>query len=130
LRQLAPQTERHLTAGDRNRQLAEFALRNCADWGFDPPPYDWIVTMAFYAALHYVDAYLTERAGGSPSDHVSRDKTMDQISAFGAIAFSYRQLYRRSMTARYCPIYAFRRSAVEAVLNDMRYMQAEIHKIL
>ena len=86
--------------------------------------------MAFYAALHYVDAYLTEHAGGSPSDHASRNKTMDQVTAFATIASTYRQLYRRSMTARYYPMYAFRRSAVEAVLNDMRYIQAEIRKIL
>jgi hypothetical protein len=130
LRQLAPQTERHLTAGDRNRRLAEYTLRTCADWGFDPPPYEWIITIAFYAALQYVDAYLTEHAGGSPSDHASRDKAMDRITAFGTIAIPYRQLYNRSITARYFPMAVFKRGAVEDVLNDMRYVHAEIRKIL
>lgn len=105
-------------------------LRNSTTWGFDPQPYEWIITMAFYAVLHYVDAYLTEHAGGSPSDHASRNKTMDQVTAFRIIASEYWQLYNRSRTARYTPMAAFKRGAVEAVLNDMRYVQAEIRKIL
>jgi hypothetical protein len=130
MRRITPQAEKHLAAGDRNRELALFTLRDCATWGFDPLPYEWIITMAFYAALHYVDAYLTEHAGGSPSDHTSRDKTMDQVTALRVIAFEYRQLYSRSITARYSPMAAVKRGTVEAVLNDMRYVLAEIRKIL
>ena len=130
MRQIAPLAEKHLAAGDRNRELAQYALRTCATWGFDPQPNEWIITMAFYAALHYVDAYLIEHAGGSPSSHLSRDKAMDQVTAFRIIAFPYRQLYNRSIAARYSPLAAFRRGAVEEVLNDMRYVQAEIRKII
>lgn len=86
--------------------------------------------MAFYAALHFVDAYLVERDNGSPSNHDGRNFAVTTVAAFKPIEYAYAQLFSRSITARYDPMHSFSRGAVEAVLNDMRYVQAEIRKVL
>jgi len=129
LRQYTPQTEKHLAAGDRNRLLAGYALSNGKNW-IDPPPHEWVITLAFYAALHYVDAYLVEHGGGSPNDHAGRNFAVNTVAAFANIASAYGQLYGRSITARYDPMHPFSSGAVQSVLNDMRFVQAEIRKIL
>ena len=40
--------------------------------GLRPSPWEWVAVIAFYAAVHYVHAYLWETARESPRNHRQR----------------------------------------------------------
>ena len=59
---------------------------------------DWVVTVAFYVALHFVDAALA-LFNIHPENHQIRNK---QVSTrFRAVATKYMRLYVKSRHARY-----------------------------
>ena len=60
---------------------------------------DWIVTLAFYKALHAVDSYLADKCKIHPSNHVDRRKHVQRH--LGCIHGEYYALYHASMKARY-----------------------------
>ncbi len=65
----------------------------------DATPYrDWVVTGMFYAAVHYVEAYLATRNKHS-RDHRARDSTVKRL--LPAISHNYRSLKDESINARY-----------------------------
>ena len=53
-------TREHLDLAERDHKLAQDLLGLAASGTLRPPPYEWIAVVAFYAALHYVNAYLWE----------------------------------------------------------------------
>ena len=61
---------------------------------------DWRATGVFYAALHYVDAFLATR-GIHPPDHRARDSYVGLEPQLVAIYAAYRRLKRDSEDARY-----------------------------
>jgi hypothetical protein len=60
----------------------------------------WAVAVLFYAALHWVDAYLAA-LGHHPGDHLVRNGFVARDSTLRPIARHYLQLYNRSIDARY-----------------------------
>ena len=64
---------------------------------------DWIVTLAFYKALHAVDSYLAKQ-GIHPKSHTNKQKTGRNEyvqNRLGRIYTRYYALYRASRRARY-----------------------------
>ena len=59
---------------------------------------DWVVTIAFYVALRYVDAYFSP---DRPHDHGERLQWVVQRQRTRPIARQYRELLNQSITARY-----------------------------
>jgi hypothetical protein len=66
-----------------------------------PAYLDWQVTCLFYAALHYVDAYLiaTTPGGVRPQGHADRGR--QAATVLPAQMLDYRELRDRSEDARY-----------------------------
>ena len=65
----------------------------------DTTPYlDWAVTIAFYAALRYVDAFFYP---AEPHDHRERLTWVQTNPRTRPIYDSYVELYRQSRNARY-----------------------------
>jgi len=62
---------------------------------------DWAVTVLFYAALHYVDAYLAKAANQHPGNHDERDRLIQSHSKTSAARPYYRRLKDRATEARY-----------------------------
>jgi hypothetical protein len=67
-------TGEHLETAERNRDLARLLLApsmaaSLSTHGFRQPPYEWVAVIVFYAAVHYVNAYLWERLRLEPNDH-------------------------------------------------------------
>jgi hypothetical protein len=62
----------------------------------NPDHCDWIAVVAFYAALHWVDAYLAV-LGNHPQNHRERNLIVTLLP----IAFEYSLLYSTSRRARY-----------------------------
>lgn len=84
-------------------QHKEQWLRNRDFLGCIPPKHnDWLVTAAFYTALHAVDALLLAK-GHSTHSHSSRNAILSQTRQFLAVYRSYQPLYMLSRTVRYVP---------------------------
>ena len=61
---------------------------------------DWAMTVLFYAALHYIDAFL-DRVGIDPGGHQERDKLVQNRKELCPIWHQYKFLKNRSINARY-----------------------------
>ncbi len=86
-----PNRDQHLQKAEHNEQFSNSLL---------PTAYiDWAVTGLFYSALHYIDAYLSNR-GMHPSTHTRRDNKA-KGSLPKDIWGSYRYLKDASRDARY-----------------------------
>jgi len=91
----------HLRKAHHNENFLKMVQAN------DPGPSflyaDWLVTIAFYIALHFVDAKLARR---TPPLHPQRHPVRNNyVSRFlpPDVARDYLYLYNKSMIARYYP---------------------------
>ena len=62
---------------------------------------DWIVIIAFYQALHWVDAYLLSKEGCQPIGHKKRLKAVRRSAALRPIHGHFNNMYNASLHARY-----------------------------
>lgn len=67
-------TELHLATASQNRDFAAILVNTYDD---APPSLNWAAVAAFYAAVHYVNAYLWEIARVEPSNHLERAKLIN-----------------------------------------------------
>lgn len=101
---------------DRNAHLKrahdneEFARSLELDQGFYV---DWAITFLFYAAVHYIDAYLALKPYHPPSHH-HRDTEIQRNGSLNQIWNDYRRLKDLSESARY-EIANYHRSDFRAV---------------
>lgn len=73
----------------------------------------WIVTALFYAALHYVDAFLAQQGYAAITErHEERRRLIRQFQATRNVDHAYRRLEQLSWIARY--------DAVTVTLDDLR----------
>jgi hypothetical protein len=80
----------------------------------EPINREWIVTAAFYAALHWIEAYFDNRYSRHSTSHRARN---DDVMRFGLpIASEYFDLYWASRQARY-DLYRFTQEEVEELIN-------------
>ena len=71
---------------------------------------EWQVTILFYSALHYVDAFLATQ-GTHPKSHHER---FGLVSNLTDVARYYETLFKRSMNARY-HLYEFTPQEVDRI---------------
>ena len=91
-----PSQAEHLAKAESNQRLA-LAFQN-------GPHVDWSVTVLFYAALHLVEAAL---APVHSTNHADRNPNIQHDPHLNAIYLYYRELYRRSLDARYdCVVFS------------------------
>ena len=64
-------TSEHVETAQRCRDIANLLLDATSP---TPPPYEWAIVLMFYAAVHYVNAYLWERQRFEPADHLERQQ--------------------------------------------------------
>ncbi len=87
-----PITEDHIAFAEHNEKFV-------GSFDLDSTVYtDWVVTGMFYAALHYVEAYLA-LLGEQPEDHRARDSHVKRHMP--EIGKDYRRLKDDSINARY-----------------------------
>lgn len=87
-----PAQRQHWLQAEHNEQFL-------SSLDLDQTPFlDWAITVCFYAALHYVDAYLA-LLGLHPSTHSEREKEVRH--RLRPLYFHYRSLKRHSLDARY-----------------------------
>jgi hypothetical protein len=103
-------THNHLANARRNESFATFLLRSYLNSRGQQPPPDqpvellWCVVVAFYSAVHYVNAYLWEKYHFSPPNHAAREQRIYADPTLARIAVSYDTLKDWGMQARYDPV--------------------------
>lgn len=86
----------HLDWAEENERTAQRLDKS------NPNQAAWAITIVFYAALHYVDAYVLAHFRSRPVDHAERDDIVrSDDSELKTIAVSYRRLKDMSRQARY-----------------------------
>jgi hypothetical protein len=98
---MKPETQGYLGRADRHRALAYSLLAPAQAGLLTPPPLDWALVAGFYAALHYVQAYVWETQHHRAATHDDLRDTIKRTYQLRSIEFQYRQLLDRSWQARY-----------------------------
>ncbi len=62
---------------------------------------EWAITVKFYAALHYVQAYFASRSGRTPATHDRRATAIQRDPLISGAYDDYRELEDISREARY-----------------------------
>lgn len=89
-----PDRNSHLQKATDNETLAR-----SLNWD-DTTEADWAVTMLFYSALHYIDAFLAGK-NTHPRDHQARDSAIENNGTISVLYNDYRRLKDGSRSARY-----------------------------
>lgn len=90
-----PNPIQHKQQVDHNKALIQHL-------DLDTTPYlDWVVTVAFYAALHFVEWFLTSKGRAGRRDHKLRDAYISHETELRAIYSDYTELKYQSEGARY-----------------------------
>src|SRR5256885_1093085 len=91
-----PSQQAHLELARRNQELIEHLSKDLHRFP------DWVTTVAFYRALHLVEAVFAEdadiRHGG---DHGSRQRHLKSNRKYTTIYKAYHPLWTASIVARY-----------------------------
>ena len=98
---------------EENRECAYSALAQAT-----PCQSRWSVVMGFYAAVHYVNAYLWERLQIEPHDHAERRSFVLTLADFRPIEYEYRRLYDRAYVARYQPGHVVANADARKLLDE------------
>jgi hypothetical protein len=112
----------HIKAANHNQEVIEALLPRLNDFA------DWITIIAFYKALHIVEAVFA--TGKEPSmrhgiDHNMRAQILKTTNKYKHIWANYRPLYNASMVARYLEdpscnfnVYLTPQQVRNSILND------------
>jgi hypothetical protein len=100
-----PETIQHLETAARNRELARALVSLGPTMGLPSPPFEWVAVVAFYAAVHYVNAILWEWGGVKPDTHTERTWYVEYHPPLAAFRLEYRHLNIHGWNARYAAGY-------------------------
>ena len=119
-----PSTQAHKSKQSR----AQLALSDLQQSRNSSHHADWIVTLAFYKALHAVDSYLAELEI-HPKGHLERNRHVQEC--LGSIHRAYSALYRASRRARYDDFtYQDRPQDVGTLVNRSSNIESYINTLL
>jgi hypothetical protein len=96
-----PRAVEQLATADRFRALARALASAPGAALVTPPPRDWALVVAFYAAVQYLGAYLWEKQRVEFRSHQTREQAMRTVGALRAAEVAYVRLRRLSESTRY-----------------------------
>ena len=96
-----------------------------------PTPWEWVAVIAFYAAVHYVNAYLWETRRLKPANHGHRGAEIRADSRLVWCRAGYRALQDTGFRARYVETYTLEEQRARSLLNtDLRLVEATVMQAL
>ncbi|MFN8636197.1 MAG: hypothetical protein U0893_20290 [Chloroflexota bacterium] len=110
-------TGEHLDIAARNQKLVRDLLALAAPGALQPPPYEWIAVIAFYSALHYVDAYLWEILQRETRSHPRRAAWVRQDRGLNPCTGEYHRLWNAGGSARYDRGFSVPASEADELVN-------------
>lgn len=127
---MKPETLPKIETAGHHRDSARALLAVVPQLGLPHPPYEWVAVMAFYAAVHYLNAYIWEQEGKNLY-HPDRKKYVNAHQPLAGIRAEYAQLADEGWKARYTPGYRLQRQAAEdLVTHDIAAIEATVCKLL
>ena len=120
---MATKTE-HLTKSANNETFAG-SLDTSSATGIE-----WKLTALFYAAVHYIQAYLIGSSKGPITNHSQRDSAIFRDAKIRPIYVDYQELKTHSRDARYEANSGFTTSDVEKQQRNLAAIKAEVAKHL
>lgn len=119
-----PRTEAHLTTAEAHRQFARALLTPRASTLLQPLPLGWAVVVAFYAAVHYVNALLWERQRYEPRTHQDRVAAVTRTRELRSTSVAYTELQDLAYRFRYAAGFRPQRATVEtAVYTHLEHIR-------
>lgn len=96
----------------------------------DNKPYDWLVTISFYSALHYVNAFLALKGDLHPTDHHSTLQFLNPKGThnlgFDETCYNYyKGLQNRSRQARYMVYSSVDRKSTHKFISYKRFEESK-----
>jgi hypothetical protein len=120
-----PGTQQYLDAADRNLTIARSLLDHFTV-EVEPIHDDWVITITFYSAVHFVNAYLFESSDLQPDSHAARDRLIRNDPILFGIGDEYRSLKNLSQRARYSPLAVFPPHAVQQAFDQLDVIRQTI----
>jgi hypothetical protein len=95
-----PTEQIHLAQASHNKDLIVYLT--AANPGFP----DWVITVAFYSAIHLLEAFLAKQLGYHSKSHVTRDSALSKFSQLKPIYVDYSELKNTCWASRYNTLYS------------------------
>jgi len=115
-----PAAPDHETQARHNEALVQFVINS--------PFTDWAATGIFYAAVHYIEAWLDRNFGEHSQNHSERYNHIRRRIADREFFRRYSQLLNRSFFARYLDVR--RPSSATGLTPSQFFDQAELNRLL
>lgn len=91
-----PTPEKHFNQYNKNRKFLNALIQQ------NSIHYDWIVTIAFYSALHLIDQFIvSQNSSFKPDDHKKRNNLVGRVDKLKPIREEYLSLQLDSHYSRY-----------------------------
>ena len=118
----------HLAKARANRTYAVEILN---DEDSTQAALNWAGVAAFYAAVHYVNAYLWETARLEPVNHLDRQNIISNWPVLAPLSQAFRTLFTYSIDIRYSPQFQIRRADLRRMIERdlVRIAQAVEHEL-
>lgn len=110
-----PDSDEHCEKRDR-AESAQLALQN----DNLKEHADWIIIIAFYQALHCIDAYLVSKENCQPKSHAKRLEAIRQSAYLRPIYSHFDFMYTASMDARYYSWQASGADVAQILQTDLK----------
>ena len=121
-----PTTQVHIDKQNKT----QLALSNLQQSQINPQHGDWIVTLAFYKALHAVDSYFAKKGIDHEGHRKGHEKRKQQVQDhLRSIHGKYSALYTASIKARY-KAYTHKRQEVTRLVNHSVFIEEHIKTLL
>jgi hypothetical protein len=98
------QTNRHIQTAERNRLIAS-SLLDTEIASIQSSPHEWVAVIAFYAAVHHVNAYLWEARRYAPPDHRNRNHVIEGDPVLRRFRDANARLFATGFRSRYVPAF-------------------------
>jgi len=95
-----PSKEDHQELADHNQDLIDHLVKSGNSFA------DWVCTVAFYKALHVVEAVFDHIQSYHAYDHSSREEALKRENRYSKICTHYLALKEASQIARYLKTYS------------------------
>lgn len=103
-----PGSDQHFTQYKKNRSFLNVLMQQ------EQPAYDWIVTVAFYTALHLVEKTIAQM-GANSADHKMRERFINSLAELRPIRNQYLFLEMESKKSRYYCVPFMKESALASI---------------
>lgn len=120
------QTVAHLRVAESNRDLADSLARQA----IVPPVHGWIAVIAFYGAVHYVNAYLWELERYGPLSHGERPARVRSTASLRRATFAYRRLSQVAYDMRHDPYAVVSPAIADEALRNLGVVERVLRAAL